>query len=80
MNIKLIHGYYNATEAIEIITQLIHIKIKYHENKINSTNDQEAKKTLERKIIQLQKDLFEIRKHIKYKGNIILIESTIEVD
>ncbi len=41
MNIQLIQGEFNSNDALELITQLIHVKIKYHENKINANATEE---------------------------------------
>ena len=68
MKIQLIEGYFNAKDAIEIITQMIHVKIKFHENKINAESNEEDVKMREKKIHQLQKNLFEVRKVIELKG------------
>lgn len=79
MNIQLIHGQFNSKDAIDLITQMIHIKIKFHENKISGTCTEEDIKISETKIKRLQKELFEIRKHIEAKGKKIAIQSTIEI-
>ena len=41
MNIQLIKGEFSSNDAIELIAQMIHIKIKYHENKINNLSNEE---------------------------------------
>jgi len=58
---QLIQGNFSKKDAIEIITQMIHVKIKFHENKINSQSSEEDIKMRERRITQLQKDLYEAR-------------------
>lgn len=79
MNIQLIHGYFNAKEALEIITQMIHIKIKFHENKIRLDSREEDIKLRETKIKRLQKDLYTIREFIEQGGGKINIESEIHL-
>ena len=79
MNIQLIQGNFSAKDAIDIITQMIHIKIKFHENKISNNSNEEDIKMREKKIKQLQKDLFEARKHIEQKGGSIDIKAIIEI-
>lgn len=71
MKINLIQGHFESTDAIEIITQMIHVKIKYHENKIKATSSEEEIKMRENRIIKLQKDLFEIRNFIGTKKDFI---------
>lgn len=74
MEIKLIEGHYNSADALNIITEIIHIKIRFHESKISVQCTEEDIKFRERRIKQLQKDLFELQDYIKFKsGNISLI-------
>jgi hypothetical protein len=77
MKIQLIEGHFSAKDAIEIITQMIHVKIKFHENKIDNTNNEEDGKMREKKIHQLQKNLFEVRKIIESKGEGVSLNSEI---
>jgi hypothetical protein len=80
MIIQLIQGQFSAADALDLITKMMHTKIKYHENKISNTSNEEDIKNREARIKRLQKDLFEIRKHIESKGNKISLQSTIEID
>ncbi len=69
MNLELIYGNLDTTDALELISQMVDNKIKYHENEINSQSNEEDIKTIEAKIKQLQKDLFELRTKINLKEN-----------
>lgn len=80
MNIQLIKGQFDPEDAIGIITQMIHVKIKYHENKINRDSSEEDIKFRENKIKRLQKDLFDIKRAIDSNGIQVAIESTIEIN
>ena len=80
MNIQLIKGQFDPEDAIGIITQMIHVKIKYHENKINRDSSEEDIKFRENKIKRLQKDLFDIKRAIDSNGTKVAIESTIEIN
>lgn len=80
MNVQLIEGNFDAKEAIEIITKMIHVKIKFQEDKINASSGEEEMKMRENRIIKLQKDLFEIRKHIEQQNGKISIHSSITLD
>ena len=78
MNIQLIQGEFSQSDALDIITQMIHIKIKYHENKINRDSDEADIKSRENKIKKLQKELFEVRNYISgSKTDRMKIESSI---
>jgi len=79
MNIKLIQGEFSANDAIELIAQMIQVKIKYHENKIDNRSNEEDIKSFEVKIKQLQKELFDLRQN--YNSNKSLkIEAIIKVE
>jgi len=80
MNIQLIQGTFSSSDALDIITHMIHIKRKYHENKINIGNNEEDIKTREAKIKNLQKELFELRKAINSNIKSVKRESFIKID
>lgn len=77
MNIQLIHGQFSKKEAIELITQMIHVKIKFHESIIGSKDNEEDIKMREKRIKQLQKDLFETRKYIEQREDVITLNAQI---
>ncbi|MFP5041194.1 hypothetical protein [Parasediminibacterium sp. JCM 36343] len=77
MNIQLIQGQFNAKDAIDIIAQMIQVKVKYHESKISNTSNEEDIKFAEGKIKRLQNDLSEIRKFVGQSGATINIQSEI---
>lgn len=71
MNIKLIEGHFNATDALDLIVKLIHTKISYHEGKIANDSSEEDIKYRESKIKHLQKVLYDVRKYFETaKGNL----------
>jgi len=80
MNIQLMEGAFNANEAIELIAQMIHIKIKYNENQINSQSNEEDIKTREAKIKRLQQELSDLRKTLHTKNNHLKIEAVIIIE
>jgi len=77
MNIKLIEGQFNKKEALDLITQMIHIKIKFHENKINNNSNEEDVKYRETKIKNLQKELFELKYYLDNNGNSVKLEAKV---
>jgi hypothetical protein len=80
MNIKLIQGEFNPGEALDIITQMIHVKIKYHENKISHLSNEEDIKSRETKIKRLQKELFDFRNNIAENNGNIKIDAIIQIE
>jgi hypothetical protein len=80
MIIQLINGHFTAQEAIEILTQMIHVKIKFHENKIHKTANEEDIKFRENKIKQLQKELYNATQHILVKGKSLDVFAAVELE
>lgn len=80
MDIQLIQGQFTAKDAIEIITEMIHVKIKYHENKINNSSSEEDIKMRETKIKRLQKELFECRNNIYEKKGKVKLNAIIQLE
>jgi hypothetical protein len=79
MKLQLIHGQFTAQDAIDIITQLTNVKIKFHENKIAHSDGEETIKMRENRIKDLQQDLRNVREHILSNGESISMESTIQL-
>lgn len=71
MNLSLMNGHFSPEEAMDLITQMIQTKIKFHENKITISDHSEDIKMREKKIIQLQNTLLEVRIYLReHAGNI----------
>ncbi len=79
MKIQLIHGQFSAKDAIEIISQMVHIKIKFQEDKIHDSSSEEEIKMRETRIKQLQNDLFNMRKFVEKNGATINVESEVQL-
>lgn len=78
MNFQLIKGHFITNEAIELVTQMVHVKIKFQESKIQNASSEEDIKMRESRIKQLQKDLYEMKNVIE-KNNDKLIEIHSEI-
>lgn len=76
MKIQLIHGKFEAQDALDLVSRLIHTKIKFHESRITNLCTEEDIKMRESKIKLLQKDLYEARIYISTE-KIINLESEI---
>lgn len=76
---QLLHGSFGKDEALDILTRMVDVKIKYHENKILRSDNAEDIKMREKRIKQLQKDLFEARKTIENKKDRIELTSEINL-
>ncbi|GAA4396727.1 hypothetical protein GCM10023187_05200 [Nibrella viscosa] len=65
MQIQLINGHFGPQEALDILTQMVYVKIQFHENKITLSDNEEDIKTRERRIKDLQRELYEARQYIE---------------
>ena len=79
MKIQLIQGEFSSDDALDLLTQMIHIKIKYHENKITKGGREEDIKYRESKIKRLQKELFEVRNQIDEKKGKVKLDAIINI-
>jgi hypothetical protein len=79
MKIQLLKGSFSPKEIEKVINSLIQVKIKYHEEKINTDDEEETIKMRENRIIKLQNELSEIRKYIQNADKDILVESEINL-
>ncbi len=80
MDIQLIQGQFSAQDAVDIITQMIQVKIKFHENKIINSHGEEATKMREKRIKDLQQDLNMVRNFIENQGENITLQSEITIN
>jgi hypothetical protein len=72
MKIQLINGQFTKADALQLITKMIDVKIKFQEDKIKSDSNEEEVKNRERKIKFLQKELYEARNYIENQSEIHL--------
>jgi hypothetical protein len=77
---QLIKGQFQQHDAIEVLTKMVNIKIKYHENKINDSSTEEDIKSREMKIKGLQNDLVKIRSEILQKTGTINVDAILHID
>jgi hypothetical protein len=81
MEIQLIHGEFSSNEALELLTQMIHVKIKYHESKIMIDSTEEDMKYRESKIKNLQNQLFELKDTLyKSKNGNVVVDAMIKIN
>lgn len=80
IHIQLLKGSFDAREAIDILNQMVQVKIKFHEKKITSHCSEEEIKMRERRIKQLQDEWKELRATIADKNGIITLNAAVEVE
>lgn len=79
MQIKILEGSFSAKEALDILAQMVHVKIRYHENKIQHLDSEEDIKMREKRIQQLQKDLYELRTYLESGKKKVNLLGSIEI-
>jgi hypothetical protein len=80
MQIQLINTEFSSSDALDIIGQMIQIKIKYHENKIAKNSNEEDIKYREAKIKRLQKELYDLRSNLTGKEGNVKLDATIKIE
>lgn len=80
MKIQLINGQFTANETIDLLSQLVRVKIKFLEDKISTLNHEEDIKSKEAKIIRLQNMMSVLRQQIGLQNNVVHIASEIELN
>lgn len=76
--LQLLHGTFSAQEALSLITQLIHQKIRFHEAKMEQCSNQEQVRAHANRIVELQRDLYTAKEYIDKKRTRITLEGNIE--
>ena len=79
MNLQLIQGQFEPREAISIITNMIEIKIRFHEDKIHSLANEEDIEMREKRIKKLQEELHQVRNYLTDKKSPIVLDSVLNI-
>lgn len=80
MKIQLINGEFTSAETIDLLTQMIQVKIQFLENKIENSHQEEDIKNKESKIIAMQNKLSDLRKFATSKQVNIRVLGEIEIN
>jgi len=80
MEIQIISGEFSSNDAIDLLSQMIRIKIKYHENSITRDSSEEDIKYRELKVRHLQNLLSEVKNTIHKKGETVRLDGIITVE
>jgi hypothetical protein len=80
MNIQLVKGGFNVNEAIDLMSQLVQVKIKFHETRIHASHSEEDIKMRENRIKQLQNDLAAARNYLKTRNDSIIMDCPLLID
>ena len=80
MQLELIKGQFSGTEALEILTQMIHVKIKFYESKIEHDSSEEDIKYCESRLKCLQHELATIRHALLQQNQPVEINAIIHLE
>ena len=80
MNITLIQGSYAPAEALELVGKIIAEKIKFQENKISKSCNEEDIKMREGRIKSLQNEFTAIKSTIRGKSGTVSLNAIIEIN
>ena len=79
MTLQLVTGEFSKIETMDMVTQFFEMRIKFHENKIMSSHNEEDIKMREKKIKFLQNELAQAKTYIVDKGEPIAVSCTINL-
>lgn len=77
MQLQLIQGQFTAQDALNIVADMIRVKIRYHEAKIEAGAMEEDIHMRERRISELQDALHQLRQSMPHSDALIHMEATI---
>lgn len=80
MQIQLIEGDFSKADTLELVSQMIQVKIRYHEKSIQKNSSEEDIKYRESKIKFLQDELLHVREEINRSGNHVHMHATITME
>lgn len=79
MQLQIINGTFSKTEALDLITQMVGVKIKFHEDRIGRDTSEEDCKMREAKIKHLQNELAKLKHHFATLDGSVDLKSLIEL-
>ena len=79
MTLQLVTGEFSRIETMDMVIQFFEMRIKFHENKIMNSHNEEDIKMREKKIKFLQNELAQAKKYIVNKEEPIAVSCTINI-
>jgi hypothetical protein len=77
--LNLIDGDFSPNETLDLITSMVHAKIKFHENKISAQLGEEDTKHREQRIKALQRQLYDLRTYVELKKQSCIIHASVSI-
>lgn len=79
MDLPLIDGVYPRQDAIDLLTEMVALKIRYHERQLQQGQDVEDTRHREARIRRLQEALHAAREHIQQAGSLVSLNSSVHI-
>lgn len=79
MKLTLMKGSFEKEDCLDLLQQMIEVKIKFHEKKVMKGENEEDIKMRERRIKELQSELMNARKQIEDQVGLTEIYSEIHI-
>jgi len=79
MHLQLLNGSFTKSEALDLITQMVSVKIKFHEDRIERDANEEDSKMREAKIRYLQNELLKVKSYLSAKQGMVDLHGMIEL-
>lgn len=80
MKLQLLQGSFSPEESLRLLSQMVQLKIKYQEDKIQQGAAEEDIKWRETKIKKLQHELAELKALIQNSKNNLTLDGVISID
>lgn len=80
MDIQLIQGEFSNKDSLNIVGEMIKVKIRFHENAIAQHSSEEDIKYRESKIKYLQDQMHELKKQLFQKDQKLSLRATITIE
>lgn len=80
MQLQLLQGQFSAREALNILSEMIQVKIRYHEAKIGASDSEEDIHMRERRISELQNDLHQLRTTLQKGSGLVSMEAAVQLN
>ena len=80
MQVHLLKGRYSSAQALELLSALVQVKIDFHHKLIDQSMNEEDIKVRERRIIELHKELSEVRALLSQAQGSIDLHASVDVE
>lgn len=80
MQLELLKGSFSRSEALDILTRMIQVKIQFYESKIERSHQEEDIKMRENRIKELQRQFYEAKKQLLESPEPCSLHAVVEIN